>query len=132
MTLVSASASSGAQVLANPMLCGKASASRAIKPLQHSSWIMAGMPSRVLAASQAWVAAVAAATCGGRMGLPPAGRTTWPMPRGMRAWALSGTKASWSIRSFIHSAPSWATFSSSVMRARRSATRSAMGRAALR
>ena len=112
----SASARSGSQVLASPIACGKIVASRAIRPEQISSWTIAGMPSRVSSTRWRWMALASAAACAAARLLAPEMRVTWPSP--WRSRSAPRRRAGDRRRAGTPSAlPSWATFSSSVIRA---------------
>ena len=67
----SASSSPGSQAAASPIDCGKHTASRATRPCRHSSWTIAGMPSRVSSTRKRWISlASAAAARHGEVGRP--------------------------------------------------------------
>src|SRR5688572_2450451 len=90
---------------------------------------MAGMPSRVFSSSHFCTAFTNEAASRAGREPPPAislGRATCPMPAPMSACAFAGSKrpcASWISRLRFQIATSCATFSSSVIRDRRSLTR---------
>ena len=120
---------------------GNTVAVQVAKPVRHSSCATAGIPNRLAPAIWACRSrSLPRATAGGS-GRVPNTRVTWPRPSRMSSASGSGaglispcmgaTLASrgWSPSQML---PSWATFSASVIRPSRSATRSAAGRAGSR
>ena len=70
-----------------------------------------------------------AALSAGRSPVDAPMRVMWPVPSRSSSRARSGEKASSATRRVDHTQPSWASFSSSVMRSRRSSTRASIGAA---
>jgi len=116
---------------------GKIVARQAAKPVRHSSCAMAGMPNRLAATIRCCSAARASLPTAGGTGRVPNTRVSCPRP----SWNKSSSGGSSSLNSCcmgatpspspeapIHTLPSCATFSASVIRFSRSATRSATGR----
>jgi hypothetical protein len=123
----SAVAKDGSQVLASPMAWGKIVDPRAMTPEQISSCTIAGTPSRVEEIRWRWMAFASVAASRAARLLAPEIRVTWPSPwrsRSGPAGSSRGPSASWKT----HALPSWATFSSRLIRASRSATRSPIPR----
>jgi len=63
----------------------------------------------------------------GRSAVAPPIRVIWPIPCGIFAAASAGSKAPLTIRSRDQKQPIWASFSSSVIRDSKSATRASIG-----
>ncbi len=128
-----ASTSSGSKAAAAPIDCWNEVAPRASRPWSVSSWRIAGIPRRVSSTRKRWIALPASAAPAGSRLVAPATRLIWPIPVASR----SRIRASSSSLSLLNSSndqtdPSWATFSASVIRASRSATRCSIGRLASR
>ena len=107
----------------------------AARPWSASSWNMTGMPSRVCSMTQRWIALTSSTVSRGVRRFPPRstpslGRVIWPMPCWSTDPAFAGSNApfaSTSCRFCCQTASVCATFSSSVMRDSRSATRRSIG-----
>ena len=124
-----ASTSSGSNAAAAPIDCWNEVAPRASRPWSASSWRMAGIPSRVSSTRKRWIALPASAAPAASRFVAPATRLTCPIPPASRARTRSGSRSVSLLNSSNdHSDPSWASFSSSVIRASRSATRASIGR----
>jgi len=119
---------------------GKIVARHAAKPVRHSSCAMAGMPNRLAATIRCCRPARASMPAAGGTGRVPNTRVSWPMPSRNRS-SMGGSSAlnsccmgaspkppSPSPEAPIHTLPSCASFSASVIWPSRSATRSAAGR----
>ncbi len=117
----------GSNAAAAPIDCWNAGASRARSPCSVSSWSSAGIPRRVCSTRNRWIALPAAAAPAVSRFVAPATRLTWPIPFARRVRRRSGS-SSVSLRNSSNDQrePTWASFSSSVMRASRSATRSSI------
>ena len=59
---------------------GSTARAHAMRPWRHSSWMSAGMPSRVPSTSWRWIALAVSATSIGRRFVEPARRVMWPIP----------------------------------------------------
>ena len=133
------STSSGLNVAPRPIGCENDVPSRAACPCRHSSWNTTGMPNRDSSMKKRWIALVSSAICRAfnpgpaSLGLPTCPRP-FPCPKLARALATSKRpSASTSVAAFCcHTHRICAAFSSSVILARRSATRCSAGRSRLR
>ena len=114
---------SGSKLAAAPMDCWKHGAAQAIRPCRHSSWMIAGIPSRVRSARYSWIALAVWATSTGRRLVEPASRLISPIPSPARAASRASSNPVSGTTSNAQNEPSWAIFSERVMRASRSATR---------
>ena len=129
ITVATASTSSGSNAAAAPIDCWNDVAPRASRPWRVSSWSSAGMPSRVSSTRKRWISLPSSAASRASRFVAPATRLTWPNPFARRVRTRSGS-SSVSLRNSSNDQrePSWASFSSSVIRASRSATRASIGR----
>ena len=107
---------SGSNAAAAPIDCWKHGAPQAMSPWRHSSWMIAGMPSRVPSTSCRWIPLAAAATSAGCRFVEPARRVMCPMPSGAIAASASASRPSSPITSNAQNEPSWAIFSARVIR----------------
>ena len=116
-------------------------APQAANPVRHSSCATAGMPNRLLAAIRACSPASACIPAAAGTGRLPYTRVSWPSPFLMSSssggcsslnWSCIGATPSPSPDAPCQMLPSWATFSASVIRLSRSATRSSADRAGSR
>ena len=124
-------------VAASPIACGNCVASRAQNPATASSWITAGMPSRVCSIRNRWIWLCSSASPAGRSPVDAAIRVTCPVPDDMSSVAASSEKdvapsAPGRTSCVDHTHPSWASFSASVMRPSRSSMRSSIDSAGSR
>ncbi len=116
---------------------GNAVAVQVAKPVRHSSCAIAGMPKRLAATICPCNVASARAPAAGLTGRVPKTRVSWPRPSRMSSVSggsspgkssCIGATPSPSLCAPIQMPTSCASFSVSVIRATRSATRSAAGR----
>ena len=140
-TAITFSTRAGSQVAASAMGTGKHVPRGAVRPCTASWWVRAGMPRRVFSTSHFWTAFTKRAFSRGPSTMltgasrSSLGRAIWPMPWARTRAAPAGSKrpASSVMRALpFQRARVWAAFSSTLMRERRSRTRSSTGRAGSR